>query len=144
MNAYARAPWSKLPELLAAGMQILAVEQLEGAETLLVVDQIPEPPRPKEPPAMSTLGRMLAGLHLRAKLHRGEPQRLDLPGGLRIDLVVTREETRLLLARQGTVPSDQEWATVLAHFPYDPPLDAHPTRFEHNGWRCMKAAWPGQ
>lgn len=90
----------------------------------------------------SKLAQALDELHASAVQNLGNPQRLELPGGLRIDAIVGIDgNTRILLARQGVYPSDTEFTTVLSHWPYDPP-EVIPEKFEHKSWCCMRAAWP--
>lgn len=130
-----------------------------------------QPPSGKERPR-SALARSLAGMLRAAIALPGSQQHVDLPGGLRIDVLVQPDSSappagfaahasggagggflvKLLLSRANVYPSDTEWATVLAHWPagdgaagdsaYDPPLDLVPRRFEHNTWRCLTASWP--
>ncbi|RJX17568.1 MAG: hypothetical protein C4575_13065 [Desulforudis sp.] len=95
-------------------------------------------PRPK-----NKLAQILADLHRRAEQNTGVPQRVELTGGLRIDMIVGIDGmSRILLARVGVYPSVNEWTTTLNHLPYDPPLETTPEQFTHNGWWCLRAAWP--
>lgn len=94
----------------------------------------------------SKLAQALSELHSLAAQNISQPQRIELPGGLRIDVIVSADgNTRILLARQSVYPSDTEFSTVLAHWPYDPPGDILPEKFEHQAksghWYCLRAAW---
>jgi len=88
------------------------------------------------------LKAILQRMHSRAAGKPGEVVRNTLAGGLRLDLIVGIDgETRILVARKDVYPSATEWTVVLGHFPYDPPLDVLPERFEYKGWHCLRAAW---
>lgn len=100
-------------------------------------------PTDDEKPHRSKLSDVLTELHASAVRNLGKPQRMELPGGLRVDCIVGIDgNTRILLAREGVYPSDTEFTTILAHWPYDPPDVAPPERFEHKAWCCLRAAWP--
>ncbi len=99
----------------------------------------PARPRGKGAKLAATLARLAS----QAAARPGDVERIHLPGGLRIDIMVGVDSlTRLMLARRGVHPSDQEFSTVLAHWPYDVPMDVVPEQFEFKQWRCLRAAWP--
>jgi len=67
---------------------------------------------------MAKLKDTLALLFFRAWNGRDVRQHVQLGQGLKIHLYVTRTaEIHLLLGRMNTYPSDQEWVTVLDHWP---------------------------
>ena len=90
----------------------------------------------------SKLAGMLAQLHQQAAHNPGQTVRMELKGGLRIDLIVGIDGvTRILLARRTVHPSPVEWHTTLANLPSPPPDEVNPEPFVHNGWGCLRAAW---
>jgi len=95
----------------------------------------------------SKLGFVLEKLLEQAELHPGQVQEHKLKSGLTIAVNCEIDgTTRLLLARKGVYPSDTEFATVLAHWPYDISLDVVPEKYEYNSnhntrWFCLRARW---
>ena len=88
------------------------------------------------------LAGMLAKLHQQAARNPGQTVRMELKGGLRIDLIVGIDGmTRILLARRTVHPSPVEWRTTIANLPSQPPTETNPEPFIHNGWGCYRAAW---
>ena len=103
------------------------------------MEQLPEPQEKTTP--RNKLAAILAELQQQAAAHPGEVRRLQLPGGLRIDLIVGIDgRTRILLARRTVHPSQTEWKTTLAHLPYSPG-EIDPEPFIHDGWGCLRSAW---
>jgi hypothetical protein len=96
----------------------------------------------KEAGMSSKLGALLYVMHRQAADKPGVVQRRTLAGGLRIDLVVGIDGmTRLQLSREQVYPSGQELATVLEAWPYPPPAERLPERFQYH-WRFyVKIAW---
>lgn len=91
------------------------------------------------------LAGMLAKLHQQAARNPGQTVRMELKGGLRIDLIVGIDGmTRILLARRTVHPSPAEWRTTIANLPTQPPAETNPEPFIHNGWGCYRAAWRTQ
>jgi len=100
-------------------------------------------PAPLKKPEPSKLTKLIRELLKRAATQPCVPCRAELAHGLRVEIKIIGDKTHLLLARQGaSYPSNQEWKTVMAHWPYDPSMDISPEFFDHKGWRCMRAAWP--
>lgn len=146
--------WSVLSD--DGGLHISAVLRSLSGEEIQFSDEVqntmakqpadPEPADPAGPQSSrpkNKLAQVLASLHQRADQKPGVPQRVELHGGLRIDFIVGLDgNSRILLARKSVYPSDTEWATTLAHFPYDPPLETNPEQFTYKEWWCMRAAWP--
>lgn len=103
--------------------------------------------KPKSPTGAATprnkLAFRLARLHEQAQGAPGVPQRIpNLGSGLRVDMIVGKDGmTRLLLARERVYPGLNEWATVLANFPYDPPADIEVEKFQHRTWFCLRSEW---
>lgn len=88
------------------------------------------------------LAGLLAKLHQQAERNPGQTVRMELKGGLRIDLIVGIDGmTRILLARRTVHPSPVEWRTTIANLPSQPPVETNPEPFVHNGWGCYRAAW---
>lgn len=144
-----------LPEELARlHMRVERAEwPLDGEPTIYLAPLSPDQPQPElvpgSGPASSPVrprGKLAQTLERKlgqAADHPGDVQRVFLPGGLRIDLMIdSGGTTRLMLARRRVTPSDQEWATVLAYWPYDVSLDIAPERFEFREWLCLRASWP--
>jgi hypothetical protein len=112
----------------------------EAIYARLAGDQFEEMSMTDQP--KSKLAQRLADLHRKAVAAPGQRQTTTLAGGLRIDLIAGLDGmTRILLARQGAYPSDAEWRTTLAHFPYQPPA-VTPERIEYRGWQSLRAGWP--
>lgn len=119
-------------------------------QRVLFDDEVKQPPKKVNPmkPTQKTerpkakLADMLSGLYQRADSNHGQVARIELKGGLRIDLIVGIDGmTRILLARRTVHPSPVEWRTTLANLPYNPPGEVTPEPFIHNGWGCYRAAW---
>ena len=111
----------------------------EEETTMMPPDQ---PSRARKKKRAGTLAALLDEMLREAVRNPSRTQRRELQGGLRIDLNVGIDgETRILLARKESDPSDVEWETVMANFPYEPPVDVDPERFEWKGWRCLRAGW---
>jgi hypothetical protein len=95
---------------------------------------------------MTKLSEVLSQLIADSEAYPGTPQRTHLTGGLGIDVLVRPQPdstttTHLQLSRSSTEPSDNEYKTVIEHWPY--PL-ARPTArwFKHNGRTYLAACWP--
>jgi len=125
----------------------LEIESQDGEE-IRFDDEVglPEAPAgapPSKASPASKLAQRLAEMHRQALANPGQRQTFTLPGGLRIDLVAGLDGyIRILIARQGVYPSESEWQTVLAHFPYRPPTGVAAERIQHQGWFAMRAGWP--
>jgi hypothetical protein len=100
---------------------------------------------------MAQLKEKMTLLFWRAWNGRDVRQHTYLRGGLQIHLYVTRgAEIHLLLGRTDVYPSDQEWTTVLSHWPValpEPrpvPERAEKIRLPADGrlFFGLKAAWP--
>jgi len=63
------------------------------------------------------LTRILFELQHRANKQPTVTQRARLSGGLIIEVAVTNNGTKLRLAREKQVPSNQEFRTILNHWP---------------------------
>lgn len=140
----ARWPADGEPELVVSPLPPSAGTCEAGNGALVVPDQQTTGEKPKQAPAPrkpSKLTGTLAALLHRAYQHRDCGMEHTLPGGLRIVVKVQQDgQVRLLLAREGVYPADKEWASTVAHWPYDVP-DVSIERFEHEGWRCLRSAW---
>jgi hypothetical protein len=150
-----RIPWDQLPALKASGWTVLSVTPLEGAETQIcmappapLAAPVPAIHRPRpagllsKAPERSSLTGELDLLRAQAWKHPGKAANKTLLRGLRLDLIAERSGTyRLLLARQGAAPSDQELATVLAHWPEPVGETSEPEHFMHGDWQCLKVMW---
>jgi hypothetical protein len=96
---------------------------------------------PKDKPK-SKLGFVLDQLLKQAELHPGQVQTHALKSGLTVKVNCEIDgTTRLLLAREGVYPSDTEYATILAHWPYDPPLDVEPEKCQNKNIFGLRAKW---
>lgn len=75
-----------------------------------------------------------------AEAKPGEPQRMVLGNGLRVDIRVGKD-TELQLSRHNVYPAERELRTVLEHWPY--PVDAmmQGKQQEHQGRFYLKAKW---
>jgi hypothetical protein len=106
------------------------------------VEDKPQPdPRPRK---ANKLALRIVDLLQAANLHPGDVKTTMLGKGLRIDVMVHNDgTTRLMLARKNIYPSDQEWSTVLAYWPYDIPLEVEPDRFTFKEWFCLRGVWMG-
>lgn len=63
-----------------------------------------------------------------------------LERGLVIEARVTIDKTQLRLVRSGAVnPSDREWQTVIAAFPY--PVNCAPAQFTEGNNRVLSGSW---
>lgn len=124
----------------AAAVQEAAPAAVKAKEKpMAVMEKLPEPQVTTTP--RNKLAALLADLHQQAAAHPGEEQRVQLPGGLQIRLIIGIDgRTRILLARQTVHPSSVEWKTTLAHLPY-PPGEIDPEPFIYNGWGCLRSAW---
>lgn len=134
------------------GLHVIATIRSKNGEQIQFSDEVQntmakQPADPRSagddlPRPRNKLAQILTEIHQRAWQNVGVPQRVELPGGLRIDLIVGLDGmTRILLARKNVYPSPIEWTTTLNHLPYDPPLDAAPEQFTHKEWWCLRAAW---
>lgn len=106
------------------GLKIISIEVGEGAETI-VTAEIPEKVRiemesktRKRKPSLVEVMRTLAR---RAEQDWGQVQRMELSGGLGIDLIHGIDgKLRLQIWRMGKYPAAKEWETVLAAWPEAP------------------------
>jgi hypothetical protein len=95
----------------------------------------------------SKLNFVLTMLLHRAEMSPGQVMDTKLPSGLTVKVNCEIDgTTRLLLARENVYPSDTEYATILAHWPYDVSLDVVPEKFEYSNnykshWFCLRARW---
>lgn len=122
------------------GLKITAVVKAVSGEAIYFEDEVQFMDQKQRKPGK--LRQMLADLYGDACRHAGQQKSVTLPGGLQVRTIQFDGVTRLLLARQGDVwPSDQEWATVLAHWPHDVVEEPKPEKFQHGGWNCMRGAW---
>ena len=138
--------WPALKERF--GLRIVGGGGLDKWPPELIIEQTGGVPMPEvvvKP--LSILGFVLAGLVHQAELHPGQVLEHALKSGLTVKVNCEIDgTTRLLLARKGVYPSDTEFATVLAHWPYDISLDVVPEKFEYNSnhntrWFCLRARW---
>jgi len=117
--------WNELADLKARGMTILAVHQLEGAETWIeaeiseeLMDEMTkqaEQGKRKHIKLNVILGQMWTA----AMAAPGQVQRVTLPGGMGVNMIVGLDgKTRLQIWREGKYPSEIEWKTTLRHMPY--------------------------
>ena len=93
--------------------------------------------------AMSSLKKILQEMLVTAAKMPGKAVRHDLPGGLRIDVLINHLDntTHMQLSRNYTWPSATEFATVLNHLPYDLPLDLEPLRQVHDDRYYLRCKW---
>lgn len=133
--------WPALRKKL--GLRIVGGGGMEQWPPVILVEQDgKEDQQMPEQKPKSKLAFVLEQLHRAAELHPGKIQEHILKSGLTIKLNCEIDgTTRLLLAREGVYPSDTEWATVMAHFPYDPPLEVEPEKCEGKNMFGLRAKW---
>ena len=85
------------------------------------------------------LRNLLSELVSEAELNLNTPQRLNLKNGLKVDVVITDEKTKLQLSRIGVFPSLDEWKIVLRDWPY--PVEAEARELTHAGRNYLRAEW---
>lgn len=139
--------WSELADLKARGMIILAVHQLEGAETWIEADFPEELMNEMTKQAESgkrkhiRLGTILEQLLRAAMAATGQVQRVTLPGGMGVDMIVGLDgKTRLQIWREGKYPSEIEWRTTLRHWPYQVEAEIK-KRFTHQEKYYFQSEW---
>lgn len=132
----ARCNWNDWPRVRARyGLRVVEVIQGEGAETTLVVVSmyaglLAESREPVIEPKPTFLGKRLAELYEKTRRFPGEPQRIHLKGGLRIDAIIGKDGMfRLQISREKVYPSDTEWKTILANLPLQVEEKGEPERF---------------
>lgn len=92
----------------------------------------------------SKLAFVLDKLNSQALAHPGKIQTHELKSGLTVKVNCEIDgTTRLLLARDGVYPSDTEFTTVMANWPYDPPLEIVPEKTESQNGKIfgLRAKW---
>ena len=138
------ADWPALRERL--GLRIVGGG--DGWPPVMMVEQtggIPMPETVVKP--KGKLDFVLDQLVEQAGLNPGKVQEHKLKSGLTVKVNCEIDgTTRLLLAREKVYPSDTEYATILAHWPYDISLDVVPEKFEYsNNYKshrfCLRAKW---
>lgn len=133
--------WPKLRD--RRDFELLEVRQGVGAETILVVrrmdiDMEDNDFRPKP----SKLSYRLMELMRLAREQIGEPQRMQLPSGLRVDAIYGKDGTvRLQISREGIYPSHIEWTTTINNLPFENLQIGAPERFEHKGACYLRTGW---
>jgi hypothetical protein len=144
-------PFSAWPDL--SRLHNLAVRRVIADDALqltLVIDLPPgaaiwpcDPGVKTMPEAKKKLSAILSQMYAAARATLGSPIRRELPGGLRIDILIGDKDglTKLQLSRQLVFPSDPEWTIVITNLPYDPPMDIHPTKLTSGDRHYLKAAW---
>lgn len=132
-------PWDNLADLRSRGLQVLAVNILQDAQTELVVN-MPEELMQELKPKTSKLAGLLSSMLQKAQ--PGVAQKTVLPGGMGIDLIMGSDGMfRLQIWRRGQPPSLVEWRTTLANLPYE--LSGDPQeQFAAIGNHYLRSAWP--
>ena len=126
--------WATLRERL--GLRIVGGGDPKDFPPVLLVEllgqeAIPMPETVVKP--KGKLGFVLDQLVSQAELHPGQVQEHKLKSGLTVKINIEIDgTTRLLLAKEKVYPSDTEYATILAHWPYDVSLDVVPEKFEYS------------
>ena len=87
------------------------------------------------------LARTLDQLVKQAETHPGQPQRQPLLRGLRVDVLMTADETHLQISRDNIWPSSREWATVTSIWPRPVPRQVLPKRLYAQGRYFLQAKW---
>jgi hypothetical protein len=126
------------------GLKIISVEVGEGAETIIMAE-IPEEVRmemesktKKRKPSLVEVMRTLAG---RAELERGQVQRMELSGGLGIDMMCGIDgKRRLQIWREGVSPAAREWGIVVGVCPGAPKRVEY-TQFTSKGRWYLRGEW---
>ncbi len=90
---------------------------------------------------MNSLKQLLYDLMLNAKRQPAVPHRITLPDGLRVEILIHRNQTHLQLSREDEFPSIQEFWAVLDSLPY-PVERLKPTPVVHSGRKFLTAALP--
>lgn len=85
------------------------------------------------------LAEILAELMTLAEQTPGTPARRDLAGGLRVDILLKKGETRLQLSRPGISPSMTEWNTIMKNLPIT--MYVSPKETKHDGRCYLVGAW---
>jgi len=136
--------WPKIRDLL--GLRVLEVRMEEGADTTIVVDG------PRESLAMiadnifqpaneKKLASMLADLFTYIYKNPGNPKRVELPGGLRIDGIHGLDDVvRIQLSREKVYPSMKEWETIIKHLPIGAGIFGNPEKFIDKGFNYLRSA----
>jgi len=139
--------WATLRERL--GLRIVGGGDPKDFPPVLLVELLGQEaiPMPETVKPKGKLDFVLAQLLDQAGLHPGQVQEHKLKSGLTVKMNCEIDgTTRLLLAREKVYPSDTEYATILAHWPYDISLDVVPEKFEYSNnykshWFCLRARW---
>jgi len=139
--------WATLRERF--GLRIVGGGDLHDFPPVLLVELLGQEvvPMPETVKPKGKLDFVLAQLVEQAGLHPGQVQEHKLKSGLTVKINIEIDgTTRLLLAREKVYPSDTEYATILAHWPYDISLDVVPEKFEYSNnykshWFCLRARW---
>lgn len=127
-------------------VEVVAVEeQPRMGETAPQADQNPPTPTGAVPskPQTKSLTVIISEMLEAADSNPGMAIRNELPGGLRLDILLKDNQTHLQLSRQGVSPSDIEWKTVLKYWPY-PIAGLHYRLLIREGRRYLVASWPLQ
>lgn len=91
----------------------------------------------------SKLSFRLARLFADAFLQPGNPVRIELQSGLRVDAILGIDnQVRVQISRQAVWPSEIEWQTILAHLPFRDITTGAAERFESKGAYYIRASWP--
>lgn len=132
--------WAKIRD--RNKLLVKQVIQGPGAETTIVVEN-PEKPIVITPVQGSWLSFRLARLFEDAFADPGQPKRIELQSGLRVDAILGLDgQVRMQISRQSVWPSEIEWRTTLARLPFSGIHIGAADRFENGGAFYIRASWP--